>query len=258
MAETVSKSGLQSLLSGELVPLIPQPHLLKDVNELHHYLEKLHDYIRRLLAAITTENISNEPPPPLPPGEGRTIATAWRYNAATNKFQRKTTQVQFAAANAESDWADVPDGDQPEQITQVVRDVNYNSGTHSLTQDIVSVVNVLQKEADTTEAIGTITPSPLPHVNVEAIVDWRYDNTTHKWQIKTQPMQVIDAEGASDWTDVISGTHPVQLARAVTNVDYSTVSHELTEDVRADVYVLEMGAATTGINVNTATIGDCS
>jgi hypothetical protein len=250
VAETIAKSGLQSLLSGELIPLIPQPHLLKNENELHHYLEKLQDYIRRLLAAITLENITNEPPPPLPPGVGKLLPTAWRYDAATNKFQYKLTQVQFLGANAEGGWTDIPDGNQPTSVARVVRNVDYSAP--NMVEDIVVDVNVLAKGTDTEDvAIGTISPVPPATVPVTVLTGWHYDTTTHKWQIKTRVADVIAVAAESAWTDTPDG-QPVVATRFVTNVDYSTTTHVISEDIRADIYVLEMGAATTGINIDTA------
>jgi hypothetical protein len=254
VAETIAKSGLQSLLSGELIPLIPQPHLLKNENELHHYLEKLQDYIRRLLAAITLENITNEPPTPLPPGVGKLLPTAWRYDAATNKFQHKLTQVQFLGANAEGGWVDITDGNQPLQLTQVVNTVLYDPVTHELSQAFTTLVNVLSYDVPDGGPIGDITPFPPPPpttVDKDAVVDWRYDGTTHKFQYKKATLSVIATSADSAWTDS-GGSQPVQLARSVTNVDYNTTTHIISEDVRVDLYVLEMGAATTGINIDTA------
>src|SRR5690242_4594691 len=96
---TNSTSPLQSLLSGELFPILPSARLLAqdDGNELYHYLEKLQDYIRRLLGQLTAINIYNEiitnPPTPLPPGTTITVVTDWQYDGSNHKFQVKTRDI---------------------------------------------------------------------------------------------------------------------------------------------------------------------
>lgn len=254
MAE-VRKSGLQSVLSGELIPLIPSSEMLKDTRELYRYLEQLQDYIRRLLAGLTIDLIINEVPPDPLPGQGRIIPTNWRYDAASNKFQRKTTQIVALTYGVESAWENVPEGDQPVTISNVVNHVDYTAPDFEET--FVADVNVLSHGTGGERVVGQISPFPVATVPMTAITGWHYDTTTHKWQIKTRVVDVIGVATESAWGDTPDG-QPVMATRFLTNVDYSTSTHILSEDDRANVYVLEMGSATTGTNVVTAVIGDCS
>lgn len=85
-----------------------------------------------------------------------TVITAWRYDATTHKFQVKTQSIYAVEAAAASGWTDVADGSQPSSLATAVRDVNYNTTTHVLSQDYTASVYVLEKGSDTSaETIDT-------------------------------------------------------------------------------------------------------
>lgn len=63
-----------------------------------------------------------------------TVETAWRYDATTHKFQRKTINLRVPSAGTESAWGNITDGSQPVAHT-LVDDVTYDTSTHKLEQD---------------------------------------------------------------------------------------------------------------------------
>jgi hypothetical protein len=254
---TNSTSPLQSLLSGEMIPLIPDARLLAQDNglELFHYLEKLNDYIRRLLGALTSVNIFNEiitnPPPNLPPGLTTTHVTDWRYDSTTQKFQKKTRSVTVLAVGEESDWTNTTDG-QPSGVTNLT-DFQYDATSHKFQYKTQSsyVLPPVGSVSAFTNAGGS---QPVASTS---ITSWQYNTSTHHFEQKTRQAYVLELASESSFGDT-AGTQPSTVARVIRNVDYSTSTHELTEDGVVDVYVLEKGADFNGTNVDTAELGDCA
>ncbi len=95
-------------------------------------------------------------------------------------------------------------------------------------------------------ALWNETTNQYEFVYVEGIVqsvvtDWKYDATTHKYQVKTRSLVGSWDGDESDWTDCASGSQPVAQS-VVTDVEDATT--KLTHDKR-DVYVFEAGSETT-------------
>jgi hypothetical protein len=153
MAEEPSAGVLAKLLTGEPLPLIPLPPQLKNEHELYNYIQRLHDYLRRMWGRFNGTNIFyeivNNPPPEPPTGTQTTVAVDWRYDTATHRFQVKTRPIVPLFVGVESAWTDASGG-QPVNASRVVNNVDYSTTTHIITEDHYADVYVLEKGALTT------------------------------------------------------------------------------------------------------------
>jgi len=112
-------------------------------------------------------------------------------------------------------------------------------GTATITFDSCGHYNGTNQTIDVAQSLGT----------VAAVTAWRYDATTHKFQIKTRAvLQAATVDTA--WTDVAEGSQPVS-SEFVEDTNFS--SPNFTERKRAGVYVLEMGATSSSTVFTTGT-----
>jgi hypothetical protein len=250
MAGTTVKSSLQSLLSGEPIPTPPQARIEWGIDRYQLEMERFHtallDYIRRLVGRLTSATIITE----ITTGGGGdtiTIPTAWRYDATSHTFQKKTRDIQVISASVESGWSTITDGTQPTQVTDMV-DWQYNTTSHQFEYKTRPQYVLEAGSVSSFSATGGTQPT-----SASVVGDWQYDTSTHKFQKKTRTVYTLDSGSLGSFADT-SGGQPVELATVVEDVEYDTTSHVLSQDYWASVFVLEHGSETVDANVDTAVV----
>ncbi len=107
-----------------------------------------------------------------------------------------------------------------------------------------TVNQILINNSGTLEWQTTVAVTPITH--------WQYDTTTHKWQIKTYTLTALVSGSESSWTDNPDGNQPVHALKVITDVEYDTTTHYLTQDYE-DCYVLEQSSITVDQHIDDAT-----
>lgn len=238
---TTVTSRLQSLLSGEPLPKLPDWNQVWDLGQYHLAIEDFHrrllEYIRRLFGKITEANI---------------IATLggvglgdWRYNATTHKFQVK----RFKDDGTLGDWENAP-ADQPTQVTEVY-DWQYDTVSHKFQKKTQSFYVLENASASGWTDVYTAQ-------SVTNLTEWHYDATTHKFQYKTQADYVLEKASVSSYTNA-PADQPVRVHPSyVENVRYDTTDHKFYETPAGfDLYALE-GGSSSSAETNIVQLVDCS